>query len=222
MPRLFDIDQRSDEWFSLRRGVITGTRAKDLFTQGQSNTKAGVGHSASFLKKRDEAIAEIAMERLDHSGKPQPTGAALRRGNEYEPEALDAYTFETGLTVDACGFALSDESERWGCSPDGLVGEDGMIQAKVPTSVLKHVEYIQTGIQADEYGWQCFHEMFVMDRKWSDIVSYCPEAKPSLQLAIHRLYAPRDGWKAYRAKLVAADNEIDDLVEVLGSIRRVA
>jgi hypothetical protein len=218
MPIILETKQQSDEWFAMRRGVITGTRAQALFERGTSRAKGMIGHTNSFLKPREAAIAEIAMERLEHSGKPQATGAALRRGNDFEQEALDAYMFATGQLVEPVGFALHSDCERWGCSPDGIIGATGMIQVKVPTSVLKHVEYIKTGVQAEEYGWQVFHEMFVMDRQWSDVVSYCPEAPPGLQLAIQRLLAPRDGWKAYRAELISAESAVDDMVEILARI----
>ena len=109
----------------------------------------------------------------------------------------------------------------FGCSPDGIVGLDGMVQVKVPTSVRKHVDYLQTGFHAAEYGWQLFHEMFVMGRDWTDCVSYCPEAGAGLQLAIHRVYAPRD-WGAYLSMIVRADCDIEDAVKSLKSIRAAA
>ena len=221
MPIILDVEQGSPEWFEHRRGVITATRAQALLERGRSNTKAGSGYSGKFLKSRDDAVAEIAMERLDHSGKPQATGAALRRGHDFEQEAIDAYIFQSGQNVTACGFALYSEHEVFGCSPDGLVGENGMVQIKVPTSVSKHVSYLETGCHVAEYGWQLFHELYVMDRQWTDIVSYCPEAGAGLQLAIQRLYAPKS-WDGYFSQLVRADCEIEDRVASLKLIQKAA
>ena len=219
MPRLVDVEQGSPEWLAARRGVITATRAQAIFGRGQSKWK-GFRFTVP-LQASEDAIAEIAMERQDHSGKPNVTGAALRRGHDFEDEARDAYTFATGQVVDLCGLALHDDYDLFGCSPDGMVGQRGMMQIKVPTSVRKHVSYLKTGFHAAEYGWQLFHEMFVMERDWTDCVSYCPEAGPGLQLAIHRLYAPRS-WKAYRDMLVSADCRIEDVVSELSAIREAA
>ena len=217
-PRIKIVEQGSDEWFALRRGVITATRAQDLLGHGTSKvTTFGPNH----LKKREEAAAEIAMERLDHAGKPQATGAALRRGNDFEDEAIEAYTFATGNIVEPCGFALHHNNDLIGCSPDGLIGEKGMIQAKVPTSVLKHVDYLETGFHVLEYGWQLFHELYTMQRDWTDIVSYNPEAHPHLQLAIQRLYRPRK-WDAYEALLMNANKEIEGVVNRLKKIQTQA
>lgn len=201
MPRIIDVEQGSPEWFAVRRGVITATCAQSLL----DTTKAG-----RFTAQRGHALAELAMERLDHSGKPQATGAALRRGHEFEQEAIDAYIFETGYLVESCGFALHDKHDEFGCSPDGLIGEIGMVQIKVPTSVSKHVDYLQTGSHADEYKWQVWHELYVMDRKWSDVVSYNPESAPEFQLAIKRLHAPSD-WTEYEKLIMAASSDADQI-----------
>ena len=218
MPNIIDVQQGTQEWFEHRRGVITATRAQALFGRGDSNTKKGFGFGAKYLKKRDDAIAEIAMERLNHAGKPLVTGAALRRGHDFEEEAIEAYTVLTGQIVEPCGFALHSDFPQLGCSPDGLVGKDGMVQVKVPTSVRKHVEYLQTGFHAAEYGWQLFHELYVMDRKWTDIVSYCPEAGNGLQVAKWRVYAP-NSWDAYHAMICAADADIEEQVKALSKIQ---
>lgn len=212
MPRKFDIDQGTDEWFALRRGVITATRAQDLLAMGKRG---------GYLVGREKAIAEIAMELLDHSGRPPATGAALRRGHEYEQEAINAYIFQTGNIVDPCGFALHEKYDEFGCSPDGLVKGGGMVQIKVPTSVLKHVEYLETGSHAEEYQWQLLHEMWVMNEPWTDIVSYDPESAPELQLAIKRVNAPED-WGDYEALIKAARNAIDDKVSDLSKIIKAA
>ena len=221
MPKVIKVEQGSAEWFAHRRGVITATRAQALLEHGKSNTKKGKGHSLSYLKGRDDAIAEIAMERLAHSGKPHTTGAALRRGHDFEQEAIDAYIFQSGEIVAACGFALHSDYPQLGCSPDGLVGDRGMVQIKVPTSVSKHVDYLKNKSHASEYGWQLFHELYVMDRDWTDIVSYCPEADAGLQLAVHRVYAPKN-WDSYHALLAKADADIEEQVSSLSEIQQAA
>lgn len=208
MPRIFNVEQGTPEWFELRRGVITATRAQELLAV----TKAGKPTS-----KREDAICEIAMERLNHSGKPQITGNAIRRGHEYESEAIDAYIFKTGQFVEPCGFALHDKYDVFGCSPDGLIAEAGMVQIKVPTSVKKHVGCLLNAEHATEYQFQLLHEMYVMKREWTDVVSYNPESPPELQLAIERLYAP-DSWAEYEGRLMAADNAIKNMVTSLSNI----
>lgn len=211
MPRIYDVEQGSQEWHDARRGVITATRAKDLLAKT----------SRGFAKSRENTISKIAFERMNAVSIPRVEGAQQRRGHEFEAEAANVYEFETGLTTAVCGFMLHDNYDVFGCSPDRLVGEDGMLEIKVPSAIEKHVDYLRNESHADEYHGQILHQLYVSGRKWVDLVSYNDGAPPNLQLAIHRMTAPED-WSEYEAALMAADNAIEDVVKELKQIQQQA
>lgn len=209
MPRVFDVEQGSQEWHDARRGVITATRAKDLLAKT----------SRGWAKSREHTISKIAFERMNAIAPPRGLeGPQQRRGHEFEAEAAMVYEFETGRSTAICGFMLHDKWDEFGCSPDRLVGDDGLLEIKVPTAVEKHVDYLRNGSHADEYGGQILHQLYVSGRDWVDLVSYNDGAPPNLQLATHRLHRP-DSWDEYEGLLMAADNEISDVIKELKGIQ---
>jgi len=213
MTEFHEIVQGEPEWFEARRGVITATRAAALL-----DTKK----SGGFTAARDTMICEIAMERLGGDGRdPIIGGATLRRGHDYEDDAALAYEFETGMNTSACGFMVHKDYQQFGCSPDRLVGKDGMLEIKVPTCIKKMVSYILEGNHAEEYLNQITHQLYVSGREWVDIMAYDNRAPTGLQTATYRLVKPAS-WSDYEVKLMAADNAIEDMVQKLKSARDVA
>lgn len=205
-----DIEQGSPDWFEARRGVITATRAADLL----DTTKAG-----KFTAARDTVICEIAMERLGGDGRaPIVGGATLQRGHDFEDEAAQLYAYETGRVTRKCGFLIHSDYPQFGCSPDRLVGDDGMLEIKVPMCIKKMVSYLLEGAHATEYLHQITHQLYVSGREWVDITPYDNRAPEGLQMAIHTIKKP-DTWDEYEAKLMAADNAIEDMVERLGNLQ---
>ena len=122
---IHNCDQRTDEWKALRCGRFTGS---DFFTfMGKSETKKRL-----LMEKATERI-------IGHSEKKELNNENIQRGVELEYIARCNYEMETMNKVMEVGFIELDEYT--GCSPDGLVGEDGMIEIKCPTSsvFVKHL-----------------------------------------------------------------------------------
>lgn len=213
MPKILMMKQGEPEWLEARRGVITATKAQDLF----KTKKSGEPTAA-----RVQAVAKLAMERLNSEAPPNITGPQMRRGHEFEDDARNAYEFETMQTVTQCGMIMHDK-EKWGSSPDGLIGTVGGFEAKVPTDHSKHVNYLISEGQDlfDEYEHQVRHSLFISKREFWDICSFQPEAAPGLQLAKFRLERPAS-WASYEAKLMTAEREIESLVEQLKEIQKAA
>jgi len=213
MPKILTMEQGTPEWLEARRGVITATKAQDIF----ATTKAG-----KPTAKRAQAIAKLALERLNSEASPSVSSPQMRRGHEFEDEARAAYEFETMQMVMQCGMVMHDK-EKWGSSPDGLVGTSGGLETKVPTDHSKHVNYLISKGQDlfDEYEHQVRHSLFISQREFWDICSFQPEAPPGLQLAKYRLERPAS-WASYEAKLMTVEAEIERLVDELKEIQKAS
>lgn len=197
--------QESADWMLARCGMFTASRASDLMARTKS------GPSAS----RGNLLALLAVERL--TGHPVETyqNDAMRRGNELEGEARDAYSFSTGNPVQESGFVVNDALPRTGCSPDGLVGGDGLVEIKCPASMSKHLDALRSNSHAQEYRWQLQHQLLVTERQWVDAVSYDPRFPEHLQLAIVRVHRDNEAIQSLITEITAADAEVETIVREL-------
>jgi putative phage-type endonuclease len=153
-----EIDQNSPEWFQLRLGKFTASTFKDLFA------KTG---TVTFEK----AINKVVFERITGQSPESFSNEWMVRGSELEPLARKAYEDMQMVVVKNGGFFTFDE---WiGASPDGLVGDDGLIEIKCP-AFHTHIDYlIKKKVPADYY-CQMQGQLFVTGRRWCDFVSYHP------------------------------------------------
>ena len=154
--------QGSGEWFSARLGRPTASRFSDIVTP---TGKAVTGQS------RQTYLCELVAERLCESVAQHFESSAMERGTALEPQGRDWYTLDTGNAVEIVGFVYGDDGGRWGCSPDGLVGEDGGIEIKCPlrTTMVKHL--LADGLVKD-YSQQIQAALWITQRKWWDLVLY--------------------------------------------------
>lgn len=159
-----DVEQGSPEWFELRKGRMTASHAQAIGNAG---------------KGLDTYIVQLMAE-FYSSGEKVPFGNAhTDRGNELEPVARAVYEMETGSKVDEVGFI--EYGEHAGCSPDGLVGEDGGIEIKSIDDVgyFRHILNGQKEVDT-KHEWQVQMNLLVTGRKWWDLVLYNPNYKKSM------------------------------------------
>ena len=175
MARYYQIDQRSREWFAAKLGKPSASNAHKLVTpKGKLSTQAeGYMHTL---------IAELML------GHPieTPETQWMIRGTELEEAAMRAYEFQSGNETMDGGWVTADDG-RYGCSPDRLIGEDGILELKVPAPNT-HVRYLIEGCMDDEKRPQVQMQMLVTGRAWVDLVSYHPE----LPLVITRVERDED------------------------------
>jgi hypothetical protein len=107
----------------------------------------------------------------------------MRRGNELEPFARELYEFENMVVVKNGGFF---EDGKRGDSPDGLVGDEGVIEIK-SVQYNAHWYILEKGGYDTKYKWQIQNHLWITGRKWCDFVSYCPEFPPDKKLYIFRI-----------------------------------
>lgn len=160
-----EIAQGTDEWKKLRRGKFTASNFSKLFTK-----KDSVGYN--------ELIHKVVFERLTGQSPEEFGNKWTERGNTLEEEAIIDYTTRTFNLVERVGFIELDE---WvGCSPDGLIGDEGMIQAKCPKYTTL-MDYLISDKVPKDYFYQMQGELFVAKRKWNDFFVYHPQFKPMLK-----------------------------------------
>lgn len=163
-------DQKSDAWWAARLGKVTASRVADVMAKTRS------GPAAS----RKNYMMELLCERLTGQRQEGFTSAAMQRGVDLEPIARSAYEVETGEIVTECGFIQHPEIEMMGASPDGLVGDSGLIEIKC-MNTAQHVDVIRTGKPDSRYQWQMLAQMACSGREWCDFVSFDDRLPESLQ-----------------------------------------
>jgi putative phage-type endonuclease len=170
------IEQGTDAWHQLRLGKVTASRVADIMAK----TKTGVSAS------RGNYLIELALQRVTGTIEPMYTNDAMAWGTATEPQARVAYEVKTGNFVDQIAFVEHDIIEWFGCSPDGLVGKDGLIEIKCPNSAT-HWATIKDGKPPNKYVIQMQTQMACTGRKWCDFVSFDPRMPERSQLFICRV-----------------------------------
>lgn len=170
------IVQGSPEWFAERVGKVTASRVADVVAR----TKSGWGAS------RANYMAELIAERLTGVKSEGFVSAAMQHGIDTEPQARDAYSFYAGVDVEQVGFIAHPTIEMSGASPDGLVGNDGLVEIKCP-STATHIDTLLDGKVPERYVLQMQWQMACTGRKWCDFVSFDPRMPESMRLFIKRV-----------------------------------
>lgn len=164
----FTFEQYSPEWWAVRKGVPTASQFFRILTPKTGKLSASA----------DDYAFELVAALYDPNppGQDRPASREMMHGLECEPEARSWYELETGSTVRQVGFVLSD-CGRIGCSPDGLVGEDGGLELKCPT-LKTQAKYLYDGGLPVEYKAQVHGSLIVTGREWWDFLSYAPGLPP--------------------------------------------
>ena len=174
-----ELIQRSDEWYKARLGSLGASCVHEVVAKTRS------GYSAS----RANRLAALVCERL--TGQPQDTyqNAAMLHGIETEPEARAAYAFYQSAAVVEVGLIRHPKIIGTHASPDGLVGEEGLVELKCPQPAA-HLALLMTKLIPDKYVVQMQWQMVCAERLWADFASYSPAFPEHLRLVVHRV--PRD------------------------------
>lgn len=172
------MDQHTPEWYAARLGKVTASRVADLMA------KTKTGYSAS----RANYMAEIICERLTGQSAEKFSNAAMEWGTQTEPQARAAYEFITDATVVEVGLIDHPTVAMFGASPDGLVGDDGLIEIKCPNTAT-HIETLLSKAIPGKYMTQMQVQMACTGRAWCDFVSFDPRLPGDLQIWVKRVPA---------------------------------
>lgn len=196
--RLLDCEQGSPEWFEARRGIPTASKFKTII---------GVRKDARDKVTRRTYMAKLAAERITGEPTEEYSNLHMERGKLMEDEARSLYAFLNDVEPQQVGFVVADDGST-GCSPDALIGNDGMLEIK---TALPHivVGYIDKGDFPPEHKAQTQGGLWIAEREWIDLAIYWPKMPPFIKRA-HR----DEAYIAELAQAVALFNEeLDELTE---------
>lgn len=198
------IAQGSAEWFAQRAGKVTASRVADVIAK----TKTGWGAS------RANYAAQLVAERLTGNVEPTFTNAAMQWGTDKEPEAREAYEFHAGVFVDQVGMIDHPKIAMTGASPDGLVGDAGLVEIKCPNTAT-HIETLLSGKVPAKYVTQMAWQMACTGRAWCDFVSFDPRMPEHMRLFVQRVERDDTLIATLEAEVSAFLTEVSETVAAL-------
>ena len=201
------IIQGSDEWKALRVGKVTASRVADVIAK----TKTGWGAS------RANYAAELIAERLTGEPAAHYISKEMQHGTETEPQARAAYEFHANVDVAQVAFVDHPAIAMSGASPDGLVGEAGLIEIKCPGTAT-HIATLLGKPIAAEYVTQMQWQMACTGRQWCDFVSFDPRMPAAMQLLVRRVARDQAFIEATEREVVAFLADVEGKVAQLTAI----
>lgn len=198
------LEQRSPDWFAIRCGRVTASRIADLMARTKT------GYSTSRANYR----AQLVVERLTGTVEPSFCSPAMQHGIDTEAEAREAYRQHMLCTVEELAFAEHPTITMAGASPDGLIGDDGLVEIKCPIPAT-HIDTLLSGTVADKYLKQMQFQMACTGRAWCDFVSYDNRLPEPMRLFVQRV--PRDDAliREIEAEVVSFLDEVEETVAKL-------
>lgn len=162
------VEQGEPEWHAMRLGVITASRAKELISKGRD--KKSAGEAAKTYQR--ELIAEICTANAKRSG-----GRSSAWGHEFEDDCIGLFEFSEGIEVQRIPFVFGDERMRYGCSPDGLIGDLSGLEVKNPHNTAVYLDFVLNGEVKPEYIEQVQFSMFVTGRETWHFANHDPDMR---------------------------------------------
>lgn len=197
-----NIEQGSEEWHRIcRLGKVTASRVADVLSKGKT------GESASRKNYRIELVAQ----RLTGQPAESFTNAAMEHGVATEPLARIAYELHKNNNVDQVAFIDHPTIEWFGCSPDGLVGDDGLIEIKCPNTTT-HLEWMDEGKAPSKHIPQMMAQMACIGRQWCDFVSFDPRLPEDLQLFVVRVQRDQEYIDSMEKEVVKFLEEVHETI----------
>ena len=200
MNIITELEQGSAEWHRLRLGKVTASRMSDVLSKGRGKAPS---------KTAETYMMELIAERLTGEAKPFFENEAMRWGTETEPQARSMYEVNNNfVSVDEVAFI--EHSKFVGVSPDGLIGEDGMLEIKCPTTITQ-IKRALTYDYSEDYKAQIQMQLWVAQREWCDFVSFDPRIDCDASFLQQRVYRDEefiDNMKVVTTSFVERMNEI--------------
>lgn len=193
------MEQGTAEWFDAKRGKASASHIAAIMAKGKSGKPSAT---------RKQYMAKLLIERLTGETEDTYTNFAMANGTEQEPYARAAYEAEYGTDVYQVGFIEAQSLPSFGASPDGLIGDDGLIEIKCPSHGV-HLEYIQARQVPRDYLLQIHGQMIATGRGWCDWVSYDKAFPEPLRLVVVRVEIDLDLIDEIRHEVKIFNVELD-------------
>jgi hypothetical protein len=213
--------QRGDNfgnWMNDRCGKLTGSRMASAMAYLKSKKEGG---EKTDKAERKSLKIEILAERMTGDIVTKYTTAAMNWGTEQEIFAKRAYEIATGRLVREVGFVPHPTVENLGASPDGLVGSDGLIEIKCPTTST-HLQTILDGVvPTQHYPQMILQVACCTGREWVDFVSFDPRVDEPHQLFVRRFYPTKEQIAEVESEAIQFLAEVDVMFEVLSRMEMI-
>lgn len=187
---IFNFDQCSDEWFQARAGIPTASMFSAVLAKGQGKT-------------RRTYMLKLLGERLTGEPSDDYTNAHMERGKLMEDEAREDYVFTKCQEVEPVGLIRNGDK---GCSPDSLIGNDGMLEIKTKLPHLQ-LDVLLKDEMPSEHKAQVQGQLWVAEREWVDFVSYWPR----LPLFVKRIYRDEPYITKLSGEIARFNEELSEL-----------
>lgn len=194
MIEIFNCEQGSEDWFRCRLGIPTSSEFSSVLAKGQGKTRR------TYMMK-------LLGERLTGEPADNYTNGHMERGKIMESEARKLYAFLNDAELTRVGFLRNGSK---GCSPDSLIGTDGMVEIKTKLPHLQ-LEALFADRLPPEHVAQVQGQLWVAEREWCEFVSYWPR----LPLFVKRVYRDEEYIKNLAAEVDRFNAELDALTEKL-------
>lgn len=202
------IEQGTPEWFAQRCGKVTASRIADLMAKTRS----------SWGASRKNYQAQLVAERITGTVAESFSNAAMQWGTQTEPEAREAYEARKLVIVTEAPFVPHLTIPNAGASPDGFVGNDGLVEIKCPNTAT-HIDTLLSGKIADKYIKQIQWQMACTGTQWCDFVSYDPRVGSDLCLWIKRVDRDQALIDEIEQAVIDFNNEIEQQVSALENLK---
>lgn len=202
--------QGTPEWEQARCGRVTASRVADIIAK----TKTGWGAAKAAY------MGQLLAERL--TGQPQDAFVtpAMRWGAECEDQARAAYEYWTDQDVASVGFVAHPQIAMSGASPDGLVGDEGLVEIKCPTTVT-HIDVLIGDEIPTKYLPQIQWQLACTGRAWCAFVCFDPRLPESLRIFIRRVHRDDSYISELEAQVGVFLHELDQRLLALARLNRL-
>ena len=163
-------EQGTELWLISRLGLPTCSCLNTVMAKGVKDERSVT---------REKYISRLTAELMTNVPTVTYKNDYMQRGNDLEDDALAAYAAQTGADIDHVAFIRNDEI-KLGCSPDGLIGKEGGVEAKVLIPEL-FVDLLCAPGVPQRHMAQVHGNMLVTGRKWWDVIMYCPGFEPYIE-----------------------------------------
>ena len=208
--------QLNPDWLQARCGFATGSKALDITKTIYKKNSTEAGTDRAWSTKRGHYADHVLAERL--TGKPQGIRKiySLEERRDLEPEARAAYAFRYDQEAVPVGFIHHLFIDKFGCSPDGLCGADGMIEIKCLDATTHLRLWEGDASVIEDYKPQICAGLACTNRQWNDFVSYNPQMKQErLKLFVHRFERNEDEISALECSVKQFLSEVDDRLRAI-------
>lgn len=200
---IHQIEQNTEEWHELRAGIPTASEFSRLVTTNGAPTT-----------KQQSYFDELAAGAYTKKKSDKWNGnAETERGHELEADAIAKYEFLHDVSIERVGFVTTDD-HSCGCSPDGLVGDDGMIEIKslIQWRFVEMVRFVNRNKKVSaKYFIQPQGQMMICERKWCDLVFY----NPDFPLLVVRQFPNLEFLHDLKTNIIVANRERDKRLMLL-------